>query len=1097
MKQLFTTSICVISFLQAFALNTTDTLQVCIGSSAELCLPADVLSPEESVVWEFLNIDAEWDSIEDLPEGISSEANNDSSCLWVIIPNAGEYSFRALVGTNPAEPDTVHFHLEILPAFELSCQLESDICSGESIACELDADDVWSVLTIQTTSEQGDIVSYVTIPNDSMGFSVEYHNLNNFAISALSEELIVINSETSCIDTVLFDVTIHPIPEISEFTVNGISFIDGVGVCEGSEFVIGFASEVVDAQFTLEQQLPDGYMSQLASLESLNTSSVPNTLTSNAAGVSEVIYVITPHLTVNQALTCSGEPFEGTLLVGNPDGQFDIGSDLELCEGEELSLNYNSASNGYVTYEVDPFGENDEFGWSIDNGNLTVTNPLNSVSQITVYAIENLVFDEVNVCTGIAATTAQITGYASPEISLQTTPEHLCSGEELSIEVSSVQLGSVNYEIIPNDNLNLIGGGNSGVLPLNGLILENTGGNIQETLEISFEAEFEGCNAFSTVSIVVVNGVLLTASVDTLSLCSGSEFNLPLLPLDTNNVDITYQLFDTENITIDIDQYNNATGNIEGQFTNQTGEALAFWYDIVANYEGCQYEDLLVVVLQPNLSLSEVLPPTFCEGTPIEIELGLVNVVDGSSIEWSRVTNLAEPQLANGTGNITEDGIGINDAQLDIMYSVVSSLGDCVDSLDVFVTILSSPVINTPEGEEIEICEGENLQLEASDADSYFWSGADLSEYTIPNPLASPSETTTYIVFGDNEVCSDSVVVTVYIPPSIEELSSGTLEVEICAESTLVYPLINTSSGFTIEVVIGEVLPVQINDSLQITPLNSGPLEIRLNDTNGCFNEYSWLVDVIPNPVSEFSGAFEVCTGTSYASYQAPIQDATYSWTVSEGTIVSENPEASTIWVNWGEGDQGTITLVVTNAFDCISTTNETISIVQDNSPELEEVNIVSGGLLYIAEGYDYYQWGRESVINLEPDLSCLNTSYCFFAELDTLNFNYWVDYGNNDGCTSRAYYNSPFVGVNELEFPQTIRIYPNPSTGSTVVVHSEDEPIREIRIYDSRGRFIMTYLCNHQNACTLDVLQVVSGLYNVMVLLANGNWSRHQLIIR
>lgn len=70
-------------------------------------------------------------------------------------------------------------------------------------------------------------------------------------------------------------------------------------------------------------------------------------------------------------------------------------------------------------------------------------------------------------------------------------------------------------------------------------------------------------------------------------------------------------------------------------------------------------------------------------------------------------------------------------------------------------------------GQDVSICNGDSTQLQASGANSYTWSpSTGLSCTNCPNPIASPSVTTTYFVIGDDGTVDD-VVVKVFQPPVI------------------------------------------------------------------------------------------------------------------------------------------------------------------------------------------------------------------------------------------------------------------------------------------------------------------------------------------
>ncbi|MEZ4959766.1 MAG: gliding motility-associated C-terminal domain-containing protein [Saprospiraceae bacterium] len=76
-------------------------------------------------------------------------------------------------------------------------------------------------------------------------------------------------------------------------------------------------------------------------------------------------------------------------------------------------------------------------------------------------------------------------------------------------------------------------------------------------------------------------------------------------------------------------------------------------------------------------------------------------------------------------------------------------------------------------GDNQNICLGDAAQLNATGANTYQWApAAGLSCTTCPNPLASPSSTTTYFVTG-NDGTVDSVTVAVFSPPAILSVESN------------------------------------------------------------------------------------------------------------------------------------------------------------------------------------------------------------------------------------------------------------------------------------------------------------------------------------
>lgn len=101
---------------------------------------------------------------------------------------------------------------------------------------------------------------------------------------------------------------------------------------------------------------------------------------------------------------------------------------------------------------------------------------------------------------------------------------------------------------------------------------------------------------------------------------------------------------------------------------------------------------------------------------------------------------------------------------------VVSTSGGCanVDSTNLEVY----PAAKAFVGSNVTICEGKSTTLNASGGVRYRWSpGKGLSNDTIPNPIATPSETTRYAVTVFSEFgCSDtgSVLITVREKPQVD-----------------------------------------------------------------------------------------------------------------------------------------------------------------------------------------------------------------------------------------------------------------------------------------------------------------------------------------
>jgi PKD repeat protein len=108
------------------------------------------------------------------------------------------------------------------------------------------------------------------------------------------------------------------------------------------------------------------------------------------------------------------------------------------------------------------------------------------------------------------------------------------------------------------------------------------------------------------------------------------------------------------------------------------------------------------------------------------------------------------------------------------------------------IVINPPPVVNA--GSDVQICISQNIQLNASGGTGYSWSpSTDLSCANCPNPIASPTVSTTYVVTAtDANTCSANDTLTVTVNP-LPVVNAGS-DVQICINQTT---QLNASGGTT------------------------------------------------------------------------------------------------------------------------------------------------------------------------------------------------------------------------------------------------------------------------------------------------------------
>ncbi len=256
-------------------------------------------------------------------------------------------------------------------------------------------------------------------------------------------------------------------------------------------------------------------------------------------------------------------------------------------------------------------------------------------------------------------------------------------------------------------------------------------------------------------------------------------------------------------------------------------------------------------------------------------------------------------------------------------YNVsVKDIGSCADPAYLGNIVLGAPaIIQANAGADVSICSGTTTQLNGSGGVIYSWSPRiGLSNYSIPNPIASPTSTTTYTltVTDANNICTstDQVVVTVIPSPTILISPPSS---EICAGSNLTL----TASGGTSYL----WNPTGATTSeITITPYSNSSYSVIGTSLNGCKGIAS--VDVVVKPIPQNVNAGTDASIALCQTYQLQGSATSssggnliYQWTPATGL---SNPNiANPVFTPSSSGSM-TFTLTVTDNNSC-SVTDQVI----------------------------------------------------------------------------------------------------------------------------------------------------------------------------
>jgi gliding motility-associated-like protein len=156
------------------------------------------------------------------------------------------------------------------------------------------------------------------------------------------------------------------------------------------------------------------------------------------------------------------------------------------------------------------------------------------------------------------------------------------------------------------------------------------------------------------------------------------------------------------------------------------------------------------IVANPVTSVTANSP--LCEGKTVNLQ-----ATGGSTYQWNGVNGFS----ATGS-NVTIQNSQAS--QSGKYYLTAISAEGCVHRDSITITINPNPVASTPFS-IAKICQGDDLQLTAGGGGTYQWiPAAGLSSDIIANPIASPSDTTQYMVVVTNTFdCTDTAQVLVNV----------------------------------------------------------------------------------------------------------------------------------------------------------------------------------------------------------------------------------------------------------------------------------------------------------------------------------------------
>ncbi|MDX2002113.1 MAG: PKD domain-containing protein [Chitinophagales bacterium] len=355
---------------------------------------------------------------------------------------------------------------------------------------------------------------------------------------------------------------------------------------------------------------------------------------------------------------------------------------------------------------------------------------------------------------------------------------------------------------------------------------------------------------------------------------------------------------------------------------------------LVTDANGCQNRDSVSVRINP-LPILTISPDTaICLNGNTQLQAG-----GGLSYFWSPSSYITRVDIADPF---------VYPISTTTYTVVVTDSNGCVNDTNVTITVHPLPVpVLSP---DTAICIGGSAQLRASGGIGYIWSGANLSNRYIANPIATPTVTGYYsVTVIDANGCanSDSVLVTVNPLPS-PVLSNDTA---ICFGETA---QLQAAGGINYQWTPATGLNNANVANPLANPSTSTTYQVMITDGNGCVNTDTVHVHINPLPIPIISPDTAICfNGNAQLSAGGGVS---YLW--SPGTYITNvnivNPFVYPVATT-------TYTVLVTDSNGCRQDTNVTVTVNPLPNPILSPDTAIcignsvrlsaSGGIAYVWSG--------------------------------------------------------------------------------------------------------------------------------------------------
>lgn len=688
---------------------------------------------------------------------------------------------------------------------------------------------------------------------------------------------------------------------------------------------------------------------------------------------------VSPNTTTDYYVTvtangCSGNG--GATVTVNPLPVANAGTDVTICNGEQTNL---SASGGT------------SYAWNTGNNtqDITVSPTVTSTYLVTVTESGCSSTDEVLItvnplpnvnagnnhiiCNGdtviLSATggTSYVwnTGETLSDISVYPNTSTTYTVTATSLGCSASDQVTVTVNPIPDANAGtdvFICYGNSASLTANGGIdyYWSTGSTSQQ-ISVSpltdtyyyLTATENNCSGYDSVLVNVNDEIVPTVDATLSAICEDQQTQLTagggdsyawntgettqvidVSPTQTTTYTVTVisnQCSSEANIVVNVQPGITAVGSPAEICVGENTTLTVSAGDTYIWNTGDNTQNIAVSPTQTTEYFVTVTSQLCTDSTSIVVTVNpLPNAYAGEDVEIceGENTNL----IAQGgtsyvwSNGMTSGGINVSPVQ-STNYVVTVTENGCSNTDDVLVTVHELPIANA--GADVTICEGEKIQLQATGGTQYSWSPDEtLNSGSISDPMAWPTQTTTYTVVVSNGFCTDMDNVTVNIIPSV--IADVSIQLypsdTVCLGDGVDFTATGTNTGTNPTYswyLNGNNVGANSNEYRNNYFQSSAYVSVEMESSMQCVINNpatdSVYIEVLPMPQVDFS--VDKRTGCSpltvHFNNQTNDPNGSYQWRFLKGDAFSEVSLATNPVKEFEIPGQYTVSLSYTNANGC------------------------------------------------------------------------------------------------------------------------------------------------------------------------------------